>query len=126
MPVCTVLVTLQGPDESPIVGAQVTARLTRPVVYDGLIVPATVNATTDNAGACSLQLWPNAIDPASATSYSFEIRKARDSRTLYFHGVVVPDVPEITLAALLGWVVSGALEFEGSPLLIDGFPVFFS
>lgn len=42
-------------------GAQVTARLDRTEIYQGMVVPKEVSAVADVNGIALLQLWPNAL-----------------------------------------------------------------
>src|SRR5574343_1020631 len=49
------------PDGAPAEGLMVSARLTRPDTDSGAVVPAvTISGKTDEAGECTLHLWPNA------------------------------------------------------------------
>lgn len=101
LPVCQVTATLVDPSGDPITGARITAKLTAPIVYGGVVIPLCEFGTTDSAGKCVLSLCPNGV-VATPTTYSFEILPQGSIRPVYFHGITVPQVAAITLEALLG------------------------
>ena len=101
LPVCQVTATILDASGSPVVGAQVTARLSGAVAYLGLIVPTADSGTTDANGQCTLALWPNALSTPD-TTYSFEVLPPGAIWPLYFHDLTVPNVSSITLEELLG------------------------
>ena len=108
LPVCQVTATIRDAAGIPVVGAQVTARLSGAVAYMGLIVPTDDSGTTGATGQCTLALWPNSLSTAD-TTYSFEVLPPGAIWPLYFHNITIPNVASITLEELLGGV-SG--EFE--------------
>jgi len=107
IPVCQVTATLVAPDGGAIVGAKVTATLTAPIVYQGLIVPTSQSKTSNQAGRCAMNLWPNSLG-ASTTTYTFQILIPGQSMPMYFHDITVPNVASITLEQLLGGMSGGA------------------
>jgi hypothetical protein len=101
IPICQVSVTLVAPDGGALSGVKITARLTAPIAYQGLIVPIPYSKTTNQAGQCVLSLWPNSLGEVT-TTYTFEVLMPGQSIPLYFHDVTVPNVASVTLQELLG------------------------
>jgi len=99
---CKVVVTLLDPGGSPIQNARVTAKLTEPIVYQGVVVAASEWGSTDADGVCALKLVPNALGLPATSTYSFEILLQGSYRPSYFHGLVVPSRATVTLQELLG------------------------
>lgn len=93
LPTCTVTVTLADP--APVAGAIVTATLTAREVYQGLVVPASRFATTDAAGQCTLDLWPNVLGTLGA-HYVVRIDRGRAYPLETLHA----SVPNATTANL--------------------------
>ncbi|MGD9872480.1 MAG: hypothetical protein AB7S63_15705, partial [Thauera sp.] len=94
LPTCRVHCAIFDNDGSPVAGAVVTAKLDRFEVYQGYVVPDIETATTDETGACTLALWPNALG-ATASSYAVKI-VAPNGRTQRLT-VTVPDVADANL-----------------------------
>ncbi len=121
IPTCTVTATVADPSGGSLAGVKVTARLSSPVVYQGVIVPNAPSKTTNQQGQAVLQLWPNVLGPTS-TTYTFELLLPGSTVPLYFYDVTVPNVSAVTLEELLGGSVpvtnlgywSGGASWSGS------------
>lgn len=100
-PVAQVAATINGPSGEPLAGAQVTAILAGPIVYQGVVLPTPYSVATDESGRCTLNLVPTDIG-ITPTTYTLEIWAAHDCRPEVFAGVMVPNVSSITLDELLG------------------------
>lgn len=114
LPTCRVHCAVFDNDGSPVAGAVVTAKLDRFEVYQGYVVPDIEAATTDETGACTLALWPNALG-ATASSYAVKI-VAPNGRTQRLT-VTVPDVADANLHE-----IANLPAYEGKPdgqLIID-------
>lgn len=63
MSTTTVPVTLTAADQNgnAVAGARIKATLDATEVYQGFVVPETVETFADAAGRAVLQLWPNAL-----------------------------------------------------------------
>lgn len=122
---CSVTCLIEGQNEVPIQGATVTAMLTGVIVGDALVMPSHQTQITDGQGQCTLALTPNGT---SGTTYTFAITLPCAASPQYFHGLVVPDVPSVSLAVLLGGSpeTAGALVIDGASVLVDGSPIVFS
>ena len=107
LPTCRVHCAVFDNDGSPISGAVVTARLDRFEVYQGYVVPDIETATTDETGACTLVLWPNALG-ATASSYAVKI-VAPNGRTQRLT-VTVPNVADANLHE-----IADLPPYEGKP-----------
>lgn len=101
IPLVQVAVTLVDPGGNPIAGAQVTATLSAPIVYQGVVAPVMESAATDVNGQCTLNLVPSAIG-VSPQTYSFVIWPPYAPEPTIFDGITVPNVASITLQELLG------------------------
>ena len=114
LPTCRVHCAIFDNDGSPVAGAVVTAKLDRFEVYQGYVVPDIETATTDETGACTLALWPNALG-ATASSYAVKI-VAPNGRTQRLT-VTVPNVADANLHE-----IANLPPYEGKPdgqLIID-------
>lgn len=96
-----VVFTLKSPDDAPIVGARITARLSTYVVNGGVVLPTEVMDVTDANGQATMSLHPN-TDAASASTYSFEINAPESVRPVFFRRITVPDQDTITFEELIG------------------------
>lgn len=96
-----VVFTLKSPDDAPLVGAQIIARLSRYVVNGGVVLPSEVMDVTDSNGLATMPLHPN-TGAAEGSTYTFEIRASDLIRHAYFRRLVVPDQDSITFEELLG------------------------
>ncbi len=85
-PTAPITATITRPDGSVIVGAVVTAKLSQVETYDGVVVPTEVSATTNAAGVCLLNLWPNGLSQLGSY-YNVRIVHAGSTRpdTLRIH-----------------------------------------
>lgn len=106
IPIVQVTATLYELHGVPMVGARLTARLTAPIIFEGVVVPQLEGATTDLDGRCVLNLVPTSLGQA-ATTYSFEVWPAYAPEPTVFEGIAVPNVAAITLEELLGGVPAG-------------------
>ncbi len=75
VPVCWVQAVVVDQAGQLVEGATVTARLSAPQLYDGVVVPATATATTDASGQCQLPLWPNALGADTTSFYTVSIAR---------------------------------------------------
>ena len=107
LPTCRVHCAIFDNDGSPVAGAVVTAKLDRFEVYQGYVVPDIETATTDETGACTLALWPNALG-ATASSYAVKI-VAPNGRTQRLT-VTVPNVADANLHE-----IANLPPYEGKP-----------
>ena len=96
-----VVFTLKSPDDAPLVGAQIIARLSRYVVNGGVVLPSEVMDVTDSNGLATMPLHPN-TGPAEGSTYTFEIRAGDLVRPAYFRRISVPDQDTISFEELLG------------------------
>lgn len=96
-----VVFTLKSPDDAPLVGAQIIARLSRYVVNGGVVLPSEVMDVTDSNGLATMPLHPN-TGAAEGSTYTFEIRASDLIRPAYFRRLVVPDQASITFEELIG------------------------
>lgn len=95
MTVTTVPVRISAYDQSgnPIVGGRVTARLDKTEVGGAaLVFPELTESTTDAAGVCILNLWPNALG-SSSSSYRIQAYHPDTGRRCLDAQVVVPNSP---------------------------------
>jgi len=95
-----VVFTLNRPDDAPLVGALITARLSTYVVNGGVVLPTEVMGVTDSNGQATMSLHPN-TGAAAGTTYAFEI-KADESWPVFFRDVIVPDQASIAFEELIG------------------------
>lgn len=113
IPTCAVTCTFTNVEGAAIVGAEVVARLSRPAVFEGFVVPLKHVGTTDAAGQVVFDLWPNELDD-SGTRYTISLR---------VDSMVVADfkiyVPKDTLAINAEDHVVDR-NFEVPPLVIQG------
>ena len=112
LPTVAVLVQVLGPDGAPVVGAAVSALLTRTdrdlgTTPASWLFPATVTATTDAEGAATLALWPNARGE-DGSAYRFSVVDAAGVLVLDLVAAV-PD-EDCTLADLTA-IEDGAPPF---------------
>ena len=96
-----VVFTLKSPDDAPLVGAQIIARLSRYVVNGGVVLPSEVMDVTDSNGLATMPLHPN-TGAAEGSTYTFEIRASDLIRPAYFRRISVPDQDTISFEELLG------------------------
>lgn len=96
-----VVFTLKSPDDAPLVGAQIIARLSRYVVNGGVVLPSEVMDVTDSSGLATMPLHPN-TGAAEGSTYTFEIRASDLIRPAYFRRISVPDQDTISFEELLG------------------------
>lgn len=96
-----VFFTLKSPDDAPLVGAQIIARLSRYVVNGGVVLPSEVMDVTDSNGLATMPLHPN-TGAAGGSTYTFEIRASDLIRPAYFRRISVPDQDTISFEELLG------------------------
>ncbi len=73
-----------------VAGVQVRALLDTTEVYDGFLVPRLHEAVTDEAGACELWLWPNALG-VKASAYTVVALAPGQGRPLFTVRAVVPN-----------------------------------
>ncbi len=118
IPVCQVLVTLIEPG-GVLVGASVTAKLSGPIIYEGVVVPVSEMAITDQYGKCTLQLCPTSLGPTPRT-YSFEIWAPSSPRPIFFHDIAVPLLDSTTLEALLGFVPGNLTVWDDQLMWDEG------
>lgn len=107
IPTVQVAVSLVDPGGKPISGAQVTALLSAPIVYEGVVVPSRDAAVTDDLGQCTLTLVPTEIVSEDVT-YQIVIWAPYETQAAIFDGVSVPNVASITLVELLGGTAGGS------------------
>jgi hypothetical protein len=113
IPTCAVTCTFTDQAGDPIAGAEAVARLSRPEVYEGFVVPLKHIGTTDAAGQVVFDLWPNALGD-SGTRYTISLRV--DSMVVSDFKIYVPkDTPAINAE---DHVVDR--NFEVPPLVIEG------
>lgn len=67
IPTCAVTCTWTETDDTPIVGAEVIAKLSKVEIYEGVVVPTRHRAVTDENGQCVFDLWPNELGGAGTT-----------------------------------------------------------
>lgn len=96
-----VVFTLKSPDDLPIVGARITARLSTYIVNGGVVLPSEVLDVTDANGQATMALHPN-TGAAAASTYSFEINIPDSVRPVFFRRLTVPDQASITFEELIG------------------------
>lgn len=101
IPTVQVAVSLVDPGGRPISGAQVTALLSEPIVYQGVVVPSRDAAVTDDLGQCTLTLVPTELVAEGAT-YRIVIWPPYEPAAATFDAVTAPNVSSITLVELLG------------------------
>lgn len=91
MPLKTVTVhgTLAEPDGTPASAARIVAKLSAYETDNGVVVPDQVTEISNNSGAFTLQLWPNARG-ARGTKYLIDV--FHGIRKLLSTSIVVPDV----------------------------------
>lgn len=123
---CEVFCQLLDQSGEPIDGARISARLMEASVGGGQVqLPDLEYSVTNARGECTLVLTPNNLSGNPGT-YTFEIQ-APGGRPRYFKGIKVPSVASVTLAELLGWVDedyrAGAIQIQGSTVLLDGHPI---
>ena len=85
---CAVSCLMFGPDGEPEVGARFEAKLDRPEVAAGFIVPDRVIGTTDVSGVCVLNLWPNQL---GATESVYIVKMTSPTGRTVTVTAVVPD-----------------------------------
>lgn len=85
---CAVSCLMYGPDGEPEVGARFEAKLDRPEVAAGFIVPDLVAGTTDASGVCVLNLWPNQL---GTTESVYTIKMTSPAGRTVTVTAVVPD-----------------------------------
>lgn len=92
MPLPTQPVTCRFYDQSgnPAVGARVLFRLTVMEIYDGIVAPELVEATTDVNGECVVSLFPNALG-SYASQYQVRAWSAEDGKKIIDSLCTVPD-----------------------------------
>jgi hypothetical protein len=73
IPTSAVTATVFGPDGVPVVGAIVTATLSKQEIYQGVVVPRQVDAVTGQDGTCVLSLWPNGLGSLGGSFYVVRI-----------------------------------------------------
>ena len=85
-PTCNVLCTVLDDAGIAVEGAHITAKLNRYEVFNGYVIPETINAYTDSAGHATLALWPNQLG-STESSYIVKIR-APNGKTLTTTAIV--------------------------------------
>lgn len=126
-PLTTVTAEFLAPSGAHIEGVKVTAIMSNPAIWQGVVLPRTVDMLTDAEGLGSFKLAPSDIVSGQTLTYSIKIAMPGQVVPLWYHGVVVPRTDTVTLSQLLGWISeTGSLMFDGESLLIDGLPLVFA
>ena len=102
---CAVVAQVYDQDGQPVSGATITATLNRYEVYEGYVVPDSVEVTTDTNGAATLDLWPNQL--GSTESLYKIVISAPNGKTLKATAVV----PDETTANL--WQIATLPVYPG-------------
>ena len=72
VPTVAVSIALSDQDGVSLAGTRITARLNRPELYNGFVVPVETAATTDINGAAVLHLFPNQLG-SQGSQYDFKL-----------------------------------------------------
>lgn len=94
VPTCAVAVRLYDQNAQAVAGATVTAQLDRYEIHDGIVVPQTFEAVTDEFGECTLDLWPNSLGSQSS---NYKIKVQPTDAKGYSTIAIVPDAPTANL-----------------------------
>lgn len=80
--------TFLNPDGTPIVGAKVTATLSRSEVDGSVLVPSKCTGNTDSTGTVTLPLWPNT---RGSFGSKYSLYAVVGSATIWSGSIVVPE-----------------------------------
>ncbi|AOY90554.1 hypothetical protein BKK79_00955 [Cupriavidus sp. USMAA2-4] len=94
VPTCAVAVRLYDQNAQAVAGATVTAQLDRYEIHDGIVVPQTFEAVTNEFGECTLDLWPNSLGSQSS---NYKIKVQPTDAKGYSTIAIVPDAPTANL-----------------------------
>lgn len=111
--VCTATGIFYNSNGQPMQGVVLKATLNKTVVNAGILIANTVEATSNNLGVVSVNLWPNDLDGDGSTFYRVSI-SAPGSRTSFFTARV-PDNEQVNLHDILVPVVSSTRGIQVGP-----------
>jgi len=114
LPTCAVVCNVFDDSGAPVSGATITAKLNRYEVYNGYVVPQTIQGTTNDSGTVTLHLWPNALG-STESSYVVKIA-APNGKNL----TTTAQVPNVTTMPL--HLIANMPPYDGKPdgqLVID-------
>lgn len=97
VPTCAVAVRLYDQNAQAVAGATITAQLDRYEIHDGIVVPQTFEAVTDEFGECTLELWPNSLGSQSS---SYKIKVQPTDAKGYSTIAIVPDALTANLSEI--------------------------
>ncbi len=122
LPSCAVQVPLRRADDSPLVGATVTAQLSQTETFLGEIAPAFVVSTTNSEGLAVLNLFPN--DRGTQQSlYDVTISPADGSRgrAMQIRPVDSGAAPitDLVFSSDVGYALPLLILEDGEPLLLE-------
>lgn len=88
LPTVPVRIKVYDPSGSPVAAGRVTARLDRTDYMDGYVIaPETLQGETDDAGLCTLNLWPNELG-TSGSLYKIVAYNPDDQNRRYLNVLV--------------------------------------
>jgi hypothetical protein len=90
LPTRTVSCAILDSTGDPVASARVEFRLTTTEIYDGLVVPERVLATTDEDGLIEISLFPNALG-SQGSQYQVRAYRPSDGRKVLEATATVPD-----------------------------------
>lgn len=94
LPTCAVLCSVYDDSGDPVTGAVISAKLNQFEVYEGYVVPQTIEATTDTNGEATLNLWPNQL---GSTSSMYEVKISSPNGKRLRVNAIVPNVSNTEL-----------------------------